>query len=353
MQTAALLLLLVCVLRPSGGQRSRDEASRPNLNCDCMDYWKCVMGGGEPYSYCGLADSSVCCFFTPDSKPLTSFFASPSPSNKNSPSNCGHRGTDWATIGEARQGEWPWHVAILEKPDDLYVCGGSLLDESWVLTAAHCVDDYLGKSSEGTLKVRLGEFDVASLKETLPHQERDVAAVILHAGFDNRTLAHDIALLRLASPAQHRPNVDIVCLPRRDQDNTSGFKRCVITGWGRKNEASDHSSQLKEVQVPLWEHSQCEKALKEKFGPAYALPDTAICAGSEGHDACDGDGGGPLVCEDAGQWFQVGVISFGIGCGRKNTPGVYTRVSRYEGWIMDTILEHKSDPLVKRLLFEQ
>jgi secreted trypsin-like serine protease len=51
--------------------------------------------------------------------------------------------------------------------------------------------------------------------------------------------------------------------------------------------AADHSSLLKEVQVPLWEQSQCERALKEKFGPTYALPETAICAGSEGHDACD------------------------------------------------------------------
>ncbi|XP_059475791.1 phenoloxidase-activating factor 2-like [Neocloeon triangulifer] len=349
----SMLLIVLLVLGAASGQRNRDEASRPNQNCDCMDYWKCVMGGGEPYSYCGLADSSVCCFFTPDSKPLTSFFATPSSTAaKSSPSNCGHRGADTAAIGQARQGEWPWHVAVLEKPDDLYVCGGSLLDESWVLTAAHCVDDYVGGSGESKLKVRLGEFDVASVKETLPHQERDVASVVLHPGFDNRSLAHDIALIRLTAPAQHRPNVDIVCLPRRDQDNSAGFRRCVITGWGRRNEAAEHSSQLKEVQVPLWEHTQCERALKDKFGPSYALPDTAICAGAEGQDACDGDGGGPLVCEDAGQWYQVGVISFGIGCGRKNTPGVYTRVSRYERWIMDTILEHKSD-LVKRLLFEK
>lgn len=94
----------------------------------------------------------------------------------------------------------------------------------------------VGATGERKLKVRLGEFDVGSMSETLPYQEQDVGSVVLHPGFDNRSLSHDIALLHLASPAQHKPNVDIVCLPRRDQDSTTGFRRCVITGWGRRNE---------------------------------------------------------------------------------------------------------------------
>lgn len=123
--------------------------------------------------------------------------------------------------------------------------------------------------------------------------------------------------------------------------------------------ASEHSLVLKEIDVPLWNHDNCNGALQAQFGPAYSLPGTTLCAGAEGRDACDvrkhfylneceigifisqGDGGGPLVCEKDGQWYQVGIVSFGIGCGRRNVPGVYTKVEDYEDWIEQTILAAK------------
>ena len=98
---------------------------------------------------------------------------------------------------------------------------------------------------------------------------------------------------------------------------------------------------LKEIKVPLWEQSVCASALQEQFGPGYSLPASSVCAGAEGRDACDGDGGGPLVCQQAGQWFQVGIVSFGIGCGRAGVPGVYTRVRTFYPWLERTILSHK------------
>jgi len=96
---------------------------------------------------------------------------------------------------------------------------------------------------------------------------------------------------------------------------------------------------MKEISVPLWDQTKCNAALQAQFGPSYTLPATALCAGAEGRDACDGDGGGPLVCEEEGQWFQVGIVSFGIGCGRKGVPGVYTRVQAYHQWMEGTILQ--------------
>lgn len=135
---------------------------------------------------------------------------------------------------------------------------------------------------------------------------------------------------------------------------------------------SGYSDILKEILVPLWNKTACEDSLKREFGSGYKITDSIICAGSQGQDACDvsilicfnffcyfslffmlfsvdiffkmtfqGDGGGPLVCQKEGQWFQLGVISFGIGCGQKNAPGVYTLVPYYEKWIRETVLFSK------------
>ncbi|XP_069688097.1 chymotrypsinogen 2-like isoform X2 [Periplaneta americana] len=338
------LHLVAAAPGPDLPETNEADHGHSTSGCDCMEYWTCVMSGGNPYSYCGLSESNVCCFVPQGAKPVGLF--PPATGHRPNKGRCGKKGIDSGRDGIAEPSEWPWHAAVLEKPDDLYVCGASLLDESWVLTAAHCVDDYVSTRGEA-LKVRLGEHDVTSTTETLRHEEYDVAGVVLYPGFDNTTLAHDIALIRLRHPAKQRPNIDVVCLPKQgskfpDTTDSQSHTRCVITGWGRRSETSEHSVVLKEVTVPLWQNKDCERALRQQFGSSYSLPETSICAGAEGRDACDGDGGGPLVCEQEGQWYQIGVVSFGIGCGRRNTPGVYTRVSLYEQWITDTVLRHKN-----------
>lgn len=192
------------------------------------------------------------------------------------------------------------------------------------------------------LKVRLGEYDVSTTAEPLKHEEFNISDIVIHPGFNNSTLVHDIALLRLEKPAKRKQNIDVVCMPKPGEfvyDKHS--VKCFVTGWGRRTETSEHSLVLKEIDVPLWNHDNCNGALQAQFGPAYSLPDTTLCAGAEGRDACDGDGGGPLVCEKDGQWYQVGIVSFGIGCGRRNVPGVYTKVEDYEEWIEQTILTAK------------
>nr|CAG4645445.1 EOG090X03V0 [Lynceus sp. MCZ IZ 141354] len=287
-------------------------------------------------------ESSVCCFVPHDAKPIGLI---PVPSK----AKCGRKGTNSVPSGDSKRGdgvadlgEWPWHAAVLEKPQDLYVCGATLLDESWVVTAAHCVDDYLKVANvSALLKVRLGEYDVTTTSELLPHHEIDVSTVVVHPQFNNLTLANDIALLKFSQPARRRANIDVICMPHKGELPELEGTRCVVTGWGRKTEDTPHSVALKEIEVPLWDDAKCQAALRTQFGPNFVLPPTSLCAGAEGRDACDGDGGGPLVCEKDGQWYQVGVVSFGIGCGRTNLPGVYTRLSSFDTWIRDTIRSHR------------
>jgi secreted trypsin-like serine protease len=297
-----------------------------------MKYWKCVNDGGTPYSYCGL--NEICCVpgTDPSSSSIINKLVTMSANNPAKVSNCGKKGFDTNREGIADPGEWAWHVAILEKPQDLYVCGASLLDELWVLTAAHCVDDY---QQGNKLKVRVGEHDVSTLNEPIRHDEYDVIEVIVHPMFNNNTLANDIALVRLSEPVRKKGNINIICLPENDTftDQELLSTKCIVTGWGRRAENSEHSLILKEVPVPIWKQQECETALKKQFGNSYKLPLTNLCAGEEKNDACDGDGGGPLVCEKDQSWHQVGIVSFGIGCGRADTPGVYTRVASYSEWI--------------------
>jgi len=337
------LLLLLLGLQAAAGQDLLAGSNalgagghHSHFNCDCMEYWTCILGGGTPHSYCGLTDHDVCCFVPDNAAPVGIL---PTPSR----GKCGRKGFDSGQEGQAEMSEWPWHAAILEKPQDLYVCGATLIDESWILTAAHCVDDYLPFVSNVAeiLKVRLGEYDVSTTAEPLPHQEFNISDIRVHPNFNNATLVNDIALLQLQRPAKRQQNIDVVCVANSAKVVEDRVRRCVVTGWGRRTEKSEHSVVLKEITVPLWEHAACNSALQSQFGPAYRLPQSAVCAGAEGHDACDGDGGGPLVCEQDGQWYQVGVVSFGIGCGRRGVPGVYTKVQEFHAWLERTVLASK------------
>ncbi|XP_035227597.1 phenoloxidase-activating factor 2-like [Stegodyphus dumicola] len=303
-----------------------------DFQCDCMEYWECVGQGGAPLAYCDYSHK-VCCFFDSNVQNVGIL------PKKGKLSSCGQKGADSGKDGVSEAGEWAWHVAILEKPLDLYVCGGSLLDEYWVLTAAHCVDDY---STARILKVRLGEHDVSSLAERHPHEEFDATRIVLHPRFNNETLENDIALLQLSSPVRRKPHINIICIPDTETEEREllASSSCYITGWGRRTESSNHSFVLKEVNVPIWRVGDCESALQLQFGSDFTLPGTSLCAGAEGRDACDGDGGGPLVCLKKSRWYQVGVISFGIGCGRRNIPGVYTRVQAFSSWIYATVTRY-------------
>lgn len=131
-------------------------------------------------------------------------------------------------------GEFPWTVAILKEEKALdgqvlnvYVCGGSLISRSVVLTAAHCVE---GKDPQ-SLKIRAGEWDTQTKDEVFPHQDRQVRDYVVHQSYTKSNLRHDIALLFLHEPVEIAENVNTVCLP--PQNELSDGSRCFASGWGK------------------------------------------------------------------------------------------------------------------------
>ncbi|XP_063220612.1 proclotting enzyme-like [Bacillus rossius redtenbacheri] len=222
-------------------------------------------------------------------------------------------------------GEWPWIVALFNGGRQF--CGGSLVDKTHILTAAHCVA-HMSSWDVARVTVRLGDHNIKTNSE-VRHIEKKVKRVVRHRGFDSRTLYNDVAILTLDSAVPFSKQVHPICLPRGN--SLYAGKTATVIGWGSLRESGPQPAVLQEVNIPVWTNSEC----KAKYGNAApgGIVEHFLCAGQAGRDSCSGDSGGPLMVNSGGKWTQVGVVSWGIGCGKGQYPGVYTRVTHFMPWI--------------------
>merc|ERR1719458_1143241 len=188
------------------------------------------------------------------------------------------------------------------------------------------------------LKSRCGEWDTQNQTEPRPHQDRYVQNLDIHPEFNPRNLANDWAVLYTAQNFDLQAHIDTVCLPQPEE--LFDFQTCFATGWGKDEfgAAGNYQVVLKEIDLPVVGHDQCEASLRTtRLGKRFQLDDSFICAGGvDGKDTCKGDGGSPLVCQskfDPTSYVQAGIVAWGIGCGEDNTPGVYASVSKGVCWI--------------------
>ncbi|XP_066158584.1 proclotting enzyme-like isoform X1 [Euwallacea fornicatus] len=221
--------------------------------------------------------------------------------------------------------EWPWIAALFNGGRQF--CGGSLIDNIHILSAAHCVA-HMSSWDVARLTVRLGDYNIKTNSE-VRHVEKRVKRVVRHRGFDPRTLYNDIAILTLDSPIDFNSMIRPVCLPSGGTRDWAGSTGTVI-GWGSLRESGPQPAILQEVNIPIWGNLDC----KQKYGLAApgGIVEHMLCAGKDSKDSCSGDSGGPLMVEN-GRWTQVGIVSWGIGCGKGQYPGVYTRVEKFLPWI--------------------
>lgn len=229
--------------------------------------------------------------------------------------------------GDALPGEFPWGVALFNRGRQF--CGGSLIGPNHILTAAHCVAQMSSEDAK-QVTVRLGDHNLEDPNDQ-PTIEKRVKLIVKNKLFSMQTLYHDVAILVLDSPVQYTKNVRPICLPSghdqyEDEDAT-------VSGWGLLKAEGQRPRNLQKITFKVWSQKQCRDTYTEGTSPA-GITDHMLCAGSKGHDSCSGDSGGPMVHRRAdGKMEQIGIVSWGIGCGMQHFPGVYTRVTEVRDWI--------------------
>ncbi|XP_073950647.1 CLIP domain-containing serine protease HP8-like [Choristoneura fumiferana] len=344
------LTLLSCVV----------TSPQQQLCNDCTDYGFCetarnLLRQGTPASdeklqsaFCGFNQAGlpkICCskLSTANTMPSSNEVEG-HPKLALLPENCGETDSD-KIIGGKNTGlyQYPWMVLLsYQKLNGLsFDCGGTLITDRYVLTAAHCV---VGRQLVG---VRVGEHDIDTdidcqgvpPQQTCESHIQDIRiqSIIPHPSFaTNRQ--HDIALLRLKKKVDltHR-NAGLVCLPvtREQQTREIVGLNATVAGWGQ-TETGHKSSKLLAVDVPVTDNESCALLFNRQGGENYK-----ICAGWKELDSCNGDSGGPLMLKGfhrrAGRLFEYGIVSTGPpNCG-KGAPGSYTNVAKHMKWILDNI----------------
>ncbi|CAH2242393.1 jg12974 [Pararge aegeria aegeria] len=258
----------------------------------------------------------------------------------------------------ALKGEFPHMGAVgwrskSGSPEWLFKCGSTLISENFALTAGHCAILSLRHSrdiqSPKPEIIRFGVENIADDEFTINGNPTDVKIkrIIRHPSYAPPKKYFDIALIELESVVQFKDNLQPACLwPYSDISHLG--TEATLTGWGY-TEAGEQSTNLQTVVVDIIENSKCDSILKTFRNRNWdGFRETQLCAGKlvGGVDTCQGDSGGPLQIKvplkTYGNMYQIlGVTSFGIKCGQKNRPGVYTRVSSFIDWIEETVWGHQ------------
>ncbi|MCP4233461.1 MAG: trypsin-like serine protease [Aestuariibacter sp.] len=225
-------------------------------------------------------------------------------------------------------GARPYQVQIRDNVGRHH-CGGTLIDAEWVLTAAHCVFTDSGLPSTDVFTVRVGVHTLSSNEG----QVIDIAETITHPNYNWSSDENDIALLKLANkaPALLTP----AKLPTQAIMNAVGSPNDIVTvsGWGLIDNGTMPDA-LQEVDLPIVSNALCNRP--EIWNGE--IKSHMICGGlvEGGLDACHGDSGGPMAASYNGDYYVIGVVSFGNGCALPNWYGVYSRTHSFLGWIEST-----------------
>ncbi|KAK1800611.1 hypothetical protein P4O66_005818 [Electrophorus voltai] len=218
----------------------------------------------------------------------------------------------------------PHQVALIVKISNITFCGGALLSDAWVITAAHCLDEV----KIGQFHVRVGEHNVKEPEGR--ESDHEIAEHHVHSNYNfQRSYNHDIALLKLQTPVKFSYYALPICLGpiHFTEKLLSIVPHSLVSGWGRIRFGGKESDTLQKVEVPFVDRTECKSSAQ--------ISRFMFCAGYSTirKDSCQGDSGGPHATSYRDTWFLTGIISWGDECAKEGKYGIYTRVSKYMTWI--------------------
>uniref|UniRef100_F6R3Q1 Peptidase S1 domain-containing protein n=2 Tax=Xenopus tropicalis TaxID=8364 RepID=F6R3Q1_XENTR len=245
----------------------------------------------------------------------------------------------------AEKGEWPWVASIQRLDMNTYehICTGTVLNNQWIFTAAHCFRHLNGENDIKSLQVVLGAHLLSEKEKHI--QVLNVKQIIQHELYDPKVQYYDIALIQLNKPVQLNDYVQPACLPMSSA-TLEPLTECYLAGWGVRDEGDEPVAIMQEVKVERINSKRCNKTY------LGAIQEYHLCASQKANmKSCQGDSAAPLMCKRKTStiFSVIGIASWGSGCSQINSPGIYTSTKDFVKWMVEKVTseEIKSKTKVK------